>query len=264
LALYQWVLTAVSVAALAGGGRLIDRGYYSQTFIALGVLSLLSAVVFHRQWAAMSHIAMDEPAGLHRLTRGDLITMLRGRFAAVFVLGLCIEPFYYHMVNQLFRNLAHDLHGLDEAAIGAIVALGRLPSLITIYVVARKIDKGNPSLYYGAGIVCSSLAAIALAWAPGTTLMVACFLFYYFCHGTVWASNIAAANATVPPRLREAAVTILCLGQSACAWLAGVLHAEMLRNNYSIPAVFTASGLIAFASGVALLTVTTWQARGVE
>ncbi|MCX5660259.1 MAG: MFS transporter [Planctomycetota bacterium] len=256
IAAYEWLVTAVSVAASGSGGSLIDRGVYAPVFLAIAGLSMASAGLFFmlcRDPALLSKAADSRPAiGLHNVTRADL-KLLGWPFLAVLVLGISAEPFYYHMVNQLFPNLARQDYGMGEARIATIVALGRLPSLLSLVLVAHRIDRGNTIAIYGMGIVASGTMAIAMAWAPGAAWGVGLYLAYYLCHGVVWGANCAAANAAVPPRLRELAFTLICLGQAGFAYVAGWLHQQMLERGCSIRAVYTVSGSIALVGGVCLL-----------
>lgn len=254
LAAYQWIVTVVTVASIVLGGAMVDRwGFgYAPVFWGIAGISLLCAGLF--AWFARGIGAADaRPAvGLHNLTRADL-KLLRGPFLVVLILGLSAEPFYYHMINQLFPNLARETHGLGVTQIGAIVALGRLPSLLSIAFVAQRIDRGNPILFYAGGIVASAAVAICIAWTTHEAWAIGLYLTYYLCHGVVWGANCSAANATIPPRLRELAFTIICLVQAGFAYGAGVLHQDMLARGHSIREVFAVSGGIALLAGVGLL-----------
>ena len=160
------------------------------------------------------------PLGLHQLTRSDLAGLMHTPFLMAVVVGLAMEPFYFTLVNQYVPNLAREAHGFTETSIATLVALGRLPSLLTLWFVARWIDRGgNPFRYYGTGMLVSATLTLLVAWAPSGALFVLGFLLYWASQGVVWGANTTRRSTHLRHAGQAAGAswlfTVLCVAQAA-------------------------------------------------
>lgn len=251
LAIYQWTVTALTVASVSVGGFFAENNAYTTIFLGIGGISALCAIAFHVLSAPLRHDTTPV-VSLWRLTRADLRDLLHAPYLRVLLLGICGEPWYYHMVNQLFRNHASLAFNLREDTIGLIVSLGRIPSLLTLIVVAHVIDRLNIARFYGIMLAISAIGAAIITAAPTATLMIIAYFAYYLIHGAVWGSNGAAINAQIPPRLRDTAFSVMSIAQSIMVFFVGVTQQRMLAAHWSIPRLFLACSALAVVCGVAL------------
>ena len=63
-----------------------------------------------------------------------------------------------------------------------------------------------------------------MGFAESPWLVVVLFPMFYLFHGAVWASNNAAVNAAVEPRLRDVAFTLQSLVTNLTVLLIGGFH----------------------------------------
>jgi MFS family permease len=164
-----------------------------------------------------------------------------------------LEPFNYLTVNQLFPNLARDAHGLLDRDISTLVAVARLPALLSLFVVATVIDRLNAFRVYGAGIAVVGLCVVALGQAAGLSALVVAYFVYYLIQGTVWGSNPAAVNGSVEPNLRDSAFALTSIVMSVALFGAGFVHNRLLGAGLSIQQVFSTVGFIPVVAGVVLV-----------
>ncbi|MHB9130349.1 MAG: MFS transporter [Armatimonadota bacterium] len=253
LAAVQLTAAAWSSIALVSGGYLVTALGYRNTFLTFIVASLLCAAAFH--WCARTfreeHHA--QVISLRCVSKADLRSLLAGPFLIVLLLGVCMEPFNYHSVNQLFPNIARDIHAFNEQHISLVVALGRLPAILSLFVLAYFIDRINPLRVYGTGLMLAGISVVGFGLAPTAGWLVAAYFAYYLSHGSVWGSNTASVNAVTPNRLRDAAFAIMSIISLSFVLVVGVIHNRLLSAGVTLPHVFLWCGLIAAVAGVTLL-----------
>jgi MFS family permease len=252
LVISQLIGTAVTIATLIGGGQLIAGWSYREAFITLGAVCLACTALFHFI-SRNFDTGQSEVVGLLRAVRGNWRKLATGSFLVLTLAGLCLEPFNFLTVNQLFPNLARDVHGLADQDISTIVALGRLPALLTLFVLANFIDRMNPLRTYGAGIALVGLLVIALGQAGNINLMIAVYLAYFLLQGSVWGSNAAAVNASVEPGMRDSAFAITSIVVTIALFGVGFVHNRLLGAGFTLPQVFGISGLIPAIAGTVLV-----------
>ncbi|MCE9589507.1 MAG: MFS transporter [Planctomycetes bacterium] len=262
LGIYQWTVTVVTILILPPCGYLAEQGWYRMMFLLIAVVCAGCAAAFHFTAKSMGH-QETEVVSIWRLSRRDLSELLHGPYVRVLLLGICGEPWYYHMVNQLFRNHAHDAFGLGEDTISQVVALGRIPSLISLFVVAHFIDRLNITRFYGIALAVSAVAAALITAMPASGLMIGAYFLYYAVHGTVWGSNSAAVNAQIAPRLRESAFTLMSLAQSGAMIVVGVTQQRMLAYGMTFPSIYAVCAAVAVLCGVALAVTSRRRAEPV-
>jgi sugar phosphate permease len=254
LVINQLVNAAVGVLTLITGGQFIANASYQFAFIALGVACALCALWFHlasRGFEADS--AAGEVVSLLRVVRTGWRSLLTPSFLVLTFAGLCLEPFNYLTVNQLFPNLARDTFGLLDRDISAIVALGRLPALLSLFALAAFIDRMNALRAYGVGLLLVGLCVIALGLVNTPTALITAFLFYFLIQGTVWGSNAAAINASVSPGLRDSAFALTSILLSIALFGVGFVHNRLLGAGLSVAQVFNVSGTIPIVGGAILM-----------
>ena len=252
LVINQLVNAIVGALTLIAGGQVIAGASYSQAFIALGILCAFSAALFHFVSRDLER-GTSEVVSLLRVMRTDWRRLATGGFLVLTLVGLCLEPFNYLTVNQLFPNLARDAHGLLDADISTIVALGRLPALLSLFVLAAVVDRMNAMRTYGAGIALVGLCVAGLGLAAGVPPLIGIFLVYFLIQGSVWGSNAAAVNASVAPALRDSAFAATSILLSIALFGVGFVQNRLLNAGLSVAQVFVICGLVPVGAGAILV-----------
>lgn len=243
----------VGAVTIVAGGYMIAGEDYRAMFLLMAAACAVCAVVFSVLARPLEGGAPSKVVSLRQVSRRDLAALVRGPFLMVMALGFCMEPFNFHTTNQLFRNLAAAApFGLGEGQIGAIVGLGRIPALLTLFVMARFIDRISAVRCYGAGTMGVALAVIAMGMSGTTRALGTGFFAFYLFHGIVWASNNAAVNSCVPARMRDSAFAIANVIMTGCIFSVGVVHNRLLAAGMGLDRVFVTCGVIACVGGAAL------------
>lgn len=248
----QLVGAVVAFITLIAGGQAIASLNYRDAFIGLGVICAACAVLFHFVSRAFGR-EQSEVVSLLRVVRLHWRKLLSGAFLMLTLVGLCLEPFNYLTVNQLFPNLARDAHGMLEGNISTLVAFARIPALISLFALAGWIDRLNALRAYAAGIAIVGVCVVAMGQAAGVAPLIAFFLAYFFFQGTVWGSSAAAVNAVVEPGLRDSAFALTSIVMSMALFAAGFAHNRMLGAGMTLPQLFSVAGLAPIAAGLALV-----------
>jgi MFS family permease len=253
IAIHQFIGALVSVVTLWAGKTLLQGMSYQHAFLLFAGVCMLCAIIFARQARPFDAIAPRRVVGLRQIRREDVRRLLFGPFLVIVLLGLSMEPFNFHTLNQLFPNLARDAHQLSNGAIADVVALGRLPALLSLPIMAWIIDRMRPVQVYGICVLCDAACIIALGLAVGVTPLIFAYLGFYLFHGFVWGSNSASVTAVVPAHLRDAAFALLSVSQLVAVFLVGVFHNRLLTAGMSLPQLFVTCGVIGACAGVGLL-----------
>jgi MFS family permease len=252
IASYTLISTIVGACALIAGGGVLAAAGYRPMFLAMSAAAAVCTLVFY---PLSARLPAPPPVrvGLLAIPRRDLMKFARGPVAFLLLAGVCIEPFNFHAANQLFPNLARDVHGLSAGAIGGIVALGRLPALVSLFVLARIVDEVPITRFYGAGLMLAGVCVCCTASAGATGWLIAAYCGYYLFHGAVWGTNTAAINAAVEPRQREYAMAITTSVSTGATFAVGVVHNRLLTAGMSLPGVIHLSGAIGAVAGVVMI-----------
>ena len=97
----------------------------------------------------MVSVAAVSAVSLVHLRRRELSTLVVGPFAVVVLVGCGFEACNYHTINQLFANLAQEVHGMSTGGIGTVVGVGGLPALLSVVLMGHFIDRCDPIRCYG-------------------------------------------------------------------------------------------------------------------
>ncbi len=253
LVINQLANAGVSAVTLVAGGQIIANASYQDAFIAIGVMCVVCAVLFHivsRNFAGNQ----TEVVSLLRVlrTRASVGKLATGSFV-VLCIGLCLEPFNYLTVNQLLPNLARDAHHALDSDISTFIALGRLPALISLFILSAVIDRVNALRAYGAGVALVGLCVVGMGLAGDVNSLVGIFLVYFLIQGTVWGSSASAVNASVDPSMRDSAFAITSILLSVALFGVGFVHNRMLGAGLTVAQVFTLAGVIPVFTGAALV-----------
>ena len=261
LALTMFVLNLVGAAVLLGGGCLAGSKDYRLMFLVFSAVCGACVLLFHvlarhletvMRTHADDHGGCNKPASILSLSGNDLGGLVRGPFLVVILLGISAAPFAFHTANQLFPNLSRDLHGLSETQMATLVALGRIPSLFTLFAVSRIVDRLNVVRLYGAGLVCDGLTIAAVASTPTAGLTAAAYLAFHLLHGIVWGAALPAVDACVPPRLRDSAFAITGMIEVTAIFFVGLIHNRLVVTGFALDRVFLVCGIIPVLGGTAL------------
>ncbi|HEY3341167.1 MAG TPA: MFS transporter [Anaerolineae bacterium] len=255
LAVSQWVAAGVGVLTLVIGGQAIASFSYREAFIGLGAVCVVCAVFFHFVSRGFEE-GQIEVVGLMRAFRADWRKLATGTFLILTFVAICLEPFNYLTVNQLFPNLARDVHGLLDRDISMLVAVARLPALVTLFVMAAVIDRLDALRTYGIGIAVVGVSVVALGLANGLNSFIALYFVYFLFQGFVWGSNAAAVNASVAPELRDSAFAITSIVMSVALFGAGFVHNRLLGAGFNIQQVFSTVGFAPVVAGAILVAWT--------
>jgi predicted MFS family arabinose efflux permease len=252
LAVNQIVASVTTALTMLLGGRLIGDDKYDMIFPVCGLLSAACALLFFVITKRIKDADGERVVSIFRLRREDVRGLLASSFPVIIVLGVFAEPLGFHAINQLFPNLARDVHGMSEFRISAVVALGRLPALASLFILAHYIDRLVPGIYYGLGIAIAGIAVVLMGSAGSVPVLLCGYILFYVGQGTVWGSNSAAVNSVVQARLRDSAYAVMSVCMYGSVFAIGSLHNMMIRHEYSLAMVFKACGMAAVASGAAL------------
>lgn len=253
LAAYQLVAIVASQVAIIGGGYLIGGVSYQTAFVIFGVVAIASAICFHLTSRSFAVSGGSKIVSLRSVSRRDLMGLVRGPFIVLLVIGFCMEPFNFHTVNQLFPNLARDVHHFSEEKISLTVALGRTPAMLSIFVLAGLIDRIRSLRCYSLGFLAAGLLVMAQGYASGTLWFVAAYVSYFLVWGIVMASNCVTVASTVEPRLVDSAFAIIGVASLASTFLVGIAHNRLVGADLPLSQVFILCGLMAAAAGLSLL-----------
>ena len=248
----QMTINIVAAGSLIAGGYLSAGMNHQRAFLVISVACALCAIVFHRLTRPLEGVH-SSVLKLSQVSRRDLLGLLRSPFPYLMLFGLCMEPFNFHTNNQLFPNLARIKHGLTERQISLIVALGRLPALITLIPLAYHIDRLRGLRWYGAGLLCAGIAVVWMGMAQGVAALVVGFASLYVSYGLIWGSNVATINGCIEPRLRDSAFAIMNVLLMASVFGVGGVHNRMLNAGWTFPSVFMFCGAIGSSAGVMLI-----------
>lgn len=252
LAINAFVGTAVGVLALLFGGRLIADGNYPRTFLTIACACAVSAIAFHVFAGPLERDARTKVVRMFAVSRADFVSTIRGPFLFVLLLGVCMDPFSFHTVNQLFPNLVRDLHGFREADTGLLVALGRIPALVSLYAVSRVIDRLNIVRWFGISLALDGIATILIAFASGKATVAAAYFGFYLVHGIVWGTVTASITLCLPLRVRDSGFAVTWLFEIFAVFGVGMIHNRLLGNGISLPSTFAACGMVLVMTGCAL------------
>ncbi|HOF39353.1 MAG TPA: MFS transporter [Candidatus Hydrogenedentes bacterium] len=194
-----------------------------------------------------------DPLSLLKLQWHDVRELVRSAFPIVLLLGICAAPFAFHTSNQLYPNLMRDIHHLQEDAIARLVAVGRVPAMLTLFLMSPIIDRLNLVRFYGLFLFTDGLLIAAIALAQSTLMAGTAYLVFYLSHGFVWAFALPAINVCVRPRLRDSAFALTAMFEILGVFFAGMLHNRLLEAGCSLPCVFVVCGVVAGLSGLLLL-----------
>ncbi len=253
MAISTIVNTIVGVVTLSFGGYLISWLDYRSAFLLFGALALACAVLFRFVSRPLQSPSPAPIVALHRLSRADLRKLAIPSFLVVLFLGIGLEAFNYHTLNQLFPNLMRDAHGMGERSISQVVAFGRLPSLPVLFLFALLIDRLSPSRWYGFGMACAGVVIVAMGLARTAAGAAGLYLAFYVFQGIVWSSNSASINAAVEPRLRDAAFAVLSLVANGALVLIGTMHKHLIAAGASLRQVFIICGCAGCLAGLSVM-----------
>jgi MFS family permease len=260
LAVSQWVSAGIGVLTLVLGGQAIAAFSYREAFIGLGAVCAVCALFFHLVSGGFEE-GQAEVVGLLRAFRADWRKLATGTFLILTFVAISLEPFNYLTVNQLFPNLARDAHGMLDRDISTLVAVARLPALLSLFVMAAIIDRLPALRAYGLGIAVVGVVVIALGRASDLNSFIGLYFVYFLLQGFVWGSNSAAVNASVAPELRDSAFAITSTIMSAALFGVGFVHNRLLGAGFTLPQLFSTVGYVPIVAGLILVTWTFIQAR---
>lgn len=271
MALAAFMLNGISSLCLIVGGRIMATEDYGFALACIAGASLAALVAFIPLSAGLEsrpdgqgHApAKDLNTGFsfRHLTRADIALMLRGPLPLVILFGICSAPFAFQSSNALFPNLSRDVHGMSEDTIATLVGIGRLPTLLSLFVISHLIDHWHPFRCYGAGLLLDGIVILCIAAAAGPGVLAAGYLFFYLAHGIVWGAALPSVSAAVKPKLRDSAFALALVMEIAAIITAGFLHNRLLAWGSTLPQVFAVCGVITLVCGMALL-VYSWTSHG--
>ena len=257
------LLNLVAFVAVIAGGQIVATERYRTAFLILAVVCGLCTGAFHVFAKRLEALLRAEPGAeaggedralsMRKLSMKDLADLAKGPLPVILLLGIFAAPFCFHTSNQLFPNLARDVHGFSEGRIATLVGLGRIPSMITLLAIVRIVDRVNIVRTYSVGLFLDGIVLIAVAQAAGPRSVAALYLSFYLCHGLVWAAAFPSINKSVSPRLRDSAFAITCMVEMGAVSAAGAVHHLLLLKVCALPFVFTLCALVTAAAGLALL-----------
>ena len=252
IAAIQLIGSVIGMGALIGGGYTIAGLNYRQAFLLFAGVCALCTIAFHLFSPAMGKGSGSRVVSLLNVSRRDALRLARGPALVILLLGVCIEPFNFHTVNQLFPNLARDVHGFTEKDISLTVALARISSVPSLLILARIIDRISALRCYGVVFLLSGACVVWAGAATGTGSLIAAVAVFYLFHGGVWGTDVASLNAAVETHLLDSAFAIMGIASLGSVFVVGFVHNRMLNANLPLPQIFMWCGLAAVICGLAL------------
>jgi len=262
LATFNFTSNFVSASVLIGGGYLAAHLGYTQAFLYCALACGASAILFFLLTRNFGSARAAKVVSVRNLTRADVLALLTGPYLIVVLCGLSMEAFNYHTVNQLWPNLARDQFRLHETTISNMVALARLPALLTLSVVAQLIDRVNVVRFYGFSFLFVACCVFTLGLVPAPGALKVAYVAYFLGMGCVWGSNSPAVNASVSPRLRDSAFALMMVPAQLAVFLVGIIHNRMLNAGLTLPEVFRWCAIVAALGGGLVLIVYSFTRRG--
>lgn len=255
----------VSAIAIFVLGPALQAARFRMAFLTIGGLCVACVAAFHILAKHLERLADSEvqsgngtyagtPVSFLKLKWHDMRELVFSAFPVVLILGICAAPFAFHTSNQLFPNLARDVYGVAEDNIARLVGVGRLPAMLTLFLIMPIIDRLNLVRFYGISLLADGLLIAAIVFSPDIVLAGGAYLLFYLSHGLVWAFALPAINVCVSPRLRDSAFALTAMFEIIGVFSAGLLHNRLLEMGKSLPFVFIASGIVAGGAGLLLLT----------
>lgn len=249
----QWILNGMTVLTLMTGGRFVSNGNFRGVFMICGAVCCFCGLFFYMLTSFLREAERGHIVSLLRIRKEDVVGLVRGPLLWVLLLGSCVEPFNYHTANQLFPNLARDIHGVSEQMISFIVALGRLPALLSLFIIANFVDRSSPSRCYGIGIIWAASGIVFMGLAANILQVIAGYVMFYLGHGIVWGTNTVSVNACVETRFRDSSFAIMSIFMTVSAFAVGAFHRWMLGNGLPLSSVFVICGIVAAVGGISLI-----------
>jgi MFS family permease len=253
LALNVLVNTAVAFISLLIGGQLIAEGNYPRTFLVIAAACGASAIAFHILASPLEKVERTKVVRMLDVSRTDMAAIARGPFLIIIFLGVCMDPFSFHTMNQLLPNLARDMHGFTEAQTSMLVAIARVPAIVALFAVSRMIDRANIIRWYAIGLALDGVITILIGFASGKATLAMGYLAYYAAHGLVWGTSIPAVNLCLPERVRDSGFAATWLMEILAVFGVGVIQNRMLGAGAGLGATFAACGIVLSITGAALL-----------
>lgn len=265
LAVASLSFNLVSAIAIIVVGPALQQARFRMAFLSIGAICVICVVLFHflakhieKIIDANRHAEGDEeqaanPLSFLKLQWHDVRELVYSAFPIVLLLGIYSAPFAFHTSNQLFPNLARDIHGMAEDNIARLVGIGRLPAMLILFLVSPVIDRLNLVRFYGFSLFTDGLLIAAIALSPNTFVAGGTYLLFYTSHGLVWAFALPAINVCIRPRLRDSAFALTAMCEIIGVFSAGLLHNRLIERGTTLPIVFIVSGIIVGISGFLLL-----------
>jgi MFS family permease len=248
----MFLSVVVASICLLAGGFLIEALNFRQSFYVFAGVCAICAWAFAHFSRGMHERRETKVARLTQLSRADVSALLHGPFLAILLFGVFSAPFYWHTANQLYPNLGRDVFRLPEHFIGVIVALGRLPAMLVLLILARRIDRLNALTILGLGIGLSGLFIGAIGLSRELWMYLALYAMYFTAHAMNWGSMSAGINSNVPSRLRDTAFALMSMVSTSAAVLVGFIHNRLLAHGIGLGSVFVVCGSVGFFSGTVL------------
>ncbi len=239
----------VGIGSMIAAGYVIDRLSYRTGFILFGLTCGICTLIFHVISRPLERRQQTKVLPFRKFSRRDLADLGTWPFLILLIAGSGLGVFNYHTINQLFPNLARDFYHLSEKGVGLIVALGRIPTLVILFILVRTIDRLNILRLYGVLMLLAGAMVFLIGRAGGMELGVGLYFAFYLFHGGIWGTEAPAYNASVEPRLRDSAFALMNVVATVALFGAGLVHNRMLALDCSLPVVFSLCGLIGVFGG---------------
>lgn len=255
LVTFNFVNNLIGAAALIGGSVLATRFGYERSFFIFAFGCGISAVFFHLITANLGNTRPAKIVSVRNLSRADILSLVTGSYLVLVLCGLSMEAFNYHTVNQLWPNLAREQFHMSDRTITTIVALGRLPALLTLTLLGQFVDRINIVRFYGFSFLFVAICVFTLGTVHTDATLQMVYVAYFLGMGCIWGSNSPAVNASVAPRLRDSAFAVMMVPSLLAVFLVGIIHNRLLAAHFTLPQVFHVCGLIGITCGGLVLIV---------
>lgn len=241
------VLTTSLAIVPPVGGAVGQLGGWRWTFVPYG-LALVTATVVARTIPAWDRhpdgSLADQVREVGPVLRRREVSVVMGVGTAVFVLlfGLVLFALPFHYQREF---------GLDDAAIGLMLALPAIPSTVAALQLGRLRHRFDSRTLGRIGLVLFALAFLVIGPAPSLPVLALGAVLYGTGEGLLIPSLQDAVAESAPERQRGAVIALwvgfVRLGQSAGPALAGALVQPL-----GVARLFAAGAAVAIASAAVL------------
>ena len=157
----------------------------------------------------------------------------------------------YTLVSALLPLYIQEA-GLSDSANGFIMGTGSLGLLLSLLLMGRRIDRGDPRRYIAAGAILWAVTSVLLAVVPGIWMVVFCRFTQGFAYALFYTSGLVYATRSAADDLRG---TVVGLVEAVGALAIGLapFAAFPWAEKWGYTTVFWIAALLSLATAISVI-----------